>query len=286
MRDRVGVAKSEESRSLMKSASLNLDTKDLAQLYEQVSAERQFKAGQRLIADLAVAAGELVLDIGCGTGLLADYIATIVGPGGRVVGIDPLALRIEIAQRRTRANLIFCTGNAYDLSEFAPASFDVVAMNAVFHWLADKREPLRQIARILKPGGRLGISTGAKNNPNPLHLIREQVLSRAPYDRFPTAAEPVAHRVSPDEMAALLREAGFTVGSIETRPIARPELSAEATIRFSEASSFGNFLGHLPDELRGPAREEIRRELEQSGTLTNSMRERHHLVAIAVKAAA
>jgi arsenite methyltransferase len=269
----------------MKSASLELDTKDLAQHYEQVSAERQYKAGQRLVQDLELKAGESVLDIGCGTGLLAEYIATLVGSGGRVVGIDPLGLRIEIAQRRTRANLTFRTGNTYDLSEFQPASFDVVCMNAVFHWLPEKREPLRQIIRILKQGGRLGISTGSKDNPNPVHSIRERVLSRAPYNRYPAAAEPVAHRVSAEELASLLTEAGFAIKSVETRPIARPELTPEAAIRFSEASSFGNLLGHLPAELRASAREDIRRELERTNLLASSPRHRHHLVAVAIKPA-
>jgi ubiquinone/menaquinone biosynthesis C-methylase UbiE len=267
----------------MKSASLDLDTEDLAQLYEQVSADRQYKAGQRLIQDLAVAEGETVLDIGCGTGLLAEYIAAIIGPGGSVIGIDPLPLRVEIAKHRTHSNLDFRTGNAYDLSEFPLGTFDVVCMNAVFHWLPEKREPLRQIVRVLKKGGRLGISTGSKADPSPLHLIKEQVLSRAPYNRYPAAAESVAHRVSVEELASLLTEAGFEVKAIEARPIARREMTAEATIRFSEASSFGNFLGHLPEELSAPARDEIRRELEQSGVLATMSRARLHIVAVAAK---
>jgi arsenite methyltransferase len=130
--------------SSMKSASLELDTEELAQLYERVSADRQYKAGQRLVSDLQVSEGETVLDLGCGTGLLAEYIASIVGPGGAVTGIDPLPLRIEIARQRTRSNLNFRVGNAYDLSEFAADTFDAVCMNAVFHWLPEKLEPLRQ----------------------------------------------------------------------------------------------------------------------------------------------
>jgi ubiquinone/menaquinone biosynthesis C-methylase UbiE len=267
----------------MKAVSLDLDTEDLAQLYEQVSADRQFKAGQRLIQELKVGVGESVLDLGCGTGLLAEYIAGIVGPGGNVIGIDPLALRIEIAQRRTRPNLSFRTGNAYDLGGFAPATFDAVCLNAVFHWLPEKREPLRQICRVLKSGGRIGISTGAKGSPNPLHEIKERVLGRAPYNEYPAAAQTVVHRVSAEELSSLLIEAGFAIKTLEVRPSQQPQLAPEAAIRFSEASSFGNFLGHLPAELREQARQDLKRELEQSDVLAITARERLRLIAIAVK---
>ncbi|WP_437728020.1 methyltransferase domain-containing protein [Sorangium sp. So ce861] len=84
----------------MSGLSLVFDTPQLAQDYEVRSAERQFRHGQRLIAELGVRAGERVLDIGSGTGLLAEHVAGTVGPTGRVLGIDPLPLRVEIAQRK------------------------------------------------------------------------------------------------------------------------------------------------------------------------------------------
>jgi arsenite methyltransferase len=265
----------------MKAVSLDLDTEDLAQLYERVSADRQFKAGRRLIEELKVSVGESVLDLGCGTGLLAEYIAGIVGTGGSVTGIDPLPLRIEIAQGRARPNLSFKTGNAYDLSGFAPATFDAVCLNAVFHWLPEKKEPLRQIYRVLKSGGRIGISTGAKGSPNPLHEIKQRVLSRESYKEYPAAAQTAVHRVSAEELSSLLIEAGFTIQALEERPSPQPQLAPEAAIRFSEASSFGNFLGHLPAKLRERAREDLKRELEQ--TDVRASRERLRLIAIAVK---
>ena len=267
----------------MKSASLDLDTEDLAQLYERVSAERQYKAGQRLVHDLEVKDGETVLDLGCGTGLLAEYIAGIVGLGGLVIGIDPLALRIEIAKRRTRSNLQFKTGNAYDLSEFPPAMFDAVCMNAVFHWLPEKHEPLLQINRVLRQGRRLGISTGSKESPNRLHGVKERVLSRPPYNQFPTASETTVHRVDAAELADLLTQTGFEIERLDTRNVERQELTAEAAIGFSEASSFGNFLGHLPAHLRASARADIRKELEQPGALASLSQSRLRLVAIAHK---
>ena len=85
---------------IMSLVSLELDTAELAQQYDRISAERQFRVGQLLIRDLALQPGESVLDIGSGTGLLAEHAAGIVGPGGPVIGIDPLPLRVEIAQLR------------------------------------------------------------------------------------------------------------------------------------------------------------------------------------------
>jgi arsenite methyltransferase len=71
-----------------------------------------------------------------------------------VLGLDPLPRRIALAREKTRPNLAFDVGGANDLSMLAPSSFDVVVLNAVFHWLPEKMGPLRQFARVLRRGGR------------------------------------------------------------------------------------------------------------------------------------
>ena len=65
--------------------SLKEDNDELARDYERVSADRQFQSGKALVRDLAVATGERVVDVGCGTGLLAEHIANLVGPSGSVL---------------------------------------------------------------------------------------------------------------------------------------------------------------------------------------------------------
>lgn len=79
----------------MPGLSLQLDTPELADQYEKVSADRQFNTGKTLADDLNIISAEQVLDVGCGTGALARYLADRVGGNGRVVGIDPLPLRID-----------------------------------------------------------------------------------------------------------------------------------------------------------------------------------------------
>ncbi len=252
----------------MSDVSLDLDTADLAERYERISADRQFRGGQELLRELALVPGETVLDIGCGTGMLAEYAASLVGPAGSVIGIDPLPLRIEIAKKRGTANLSFKVGNAYDLGEVAADSFNVVYMNAVFHWLPEKSAPLRAVLHALKPGGRFGLTTvSPERAANWLHVIRQRVLAREPYSKYPEAQGSQNYRVSRDEIEKLLLENGFAVAKLETRvsvrnASARGQWTIEGAIDFAEASSFGNFLGHLPQELQAPAREDIKRELE------------------------
>lgn len=265
----------------MSPVSLELDTKQLANEYERISGERQFRAGERLVAELGIRPGESILDVGAGTGLLAQYVGALVGRHGRVVGIDPLPLRIEIANQKNHAALRFKVANANDLSEFHENEFDAAYMNAVFHWLPDKRIPLQQLYRVLRKGGRLGISTGARGYSNPVHRIRERVMTRPPYNLYPQASGSVAYRVTADELRDFLLEAGFTIAKLETMVSERPEGSPEEMIRFSEASSFGNLLGHLPPELREAARADIKAELVKAPLSSNI---RKGILAVAIKA--
>ena len=246
----------------MSTLSLGLDTPELARHYEAVSVDRQFEAGKVLIERLAVRSGERVFDVGCGTGILAEYVARQVGAAGRVLAIDPLLLRIEIAKHRASPNLTFQVGDAYALNGYAEASFDVVYLNAVFHWLPEKLGPLRQFRRILAPGGRLGLTTGLGDKLGTLQEVRKRVLAREPYARFPEAAAGTAQRVTLAELRSLFEQTGFALVSLEVLPNDVVQPSAHAAIEFSQASSFGNFLGHLPVDLRRAARAEIAHELE------------------------
>jgi len=245
--------------------SLGLDTADLAEHYEQASADRQFMFGQALVAELVIEPGHRVLDIGSGTGLLARHVAELVGPTGRVEGLDPLPLRVAIAKQKGVPNAGFRVGTADNLTEFAPGSFDAVYLNAVFHWLPEKLEPLRQISRVLKRGGHLGISTGSRDHRNVLQTIKAEVLSREPFRRYQDADDGLGlpYAVTVTELGDLLKLTGFSATKLDLAPIAHFLPSGDDTIRFTEASSFGNFLGHLPEAIRPQARSAIESELEK-----------------------
>ncbi len=103
--------------------------------------------------------GETVLDLGSGAGLDLLLSARRVGPGGRVIGLDMTAEMVELARRNTAgaANVEIRHGRIEDIP-LPDASVDVVISNCVLNLSADKPAVLREAARVLRPGGRFGVS--------------------------------------------------------------------------------------------------------------------------------
>ena len=102
--------------------------------------------------------GDTVLDIGSGSGTDAFIAAGLVGPGGRVIGLDLTEamrdkLRANAAVAGT-ANLEVLAGNA-EAIPLPDASVDVVSSNGVLNLVPDKPRAIREIARVLRVGGRL-----------------------------------------------------------------------------------------------------------------------------------
>jgi ubiquinone/menaquinone biosynthesis C-methylase UbiE len=164
------------------------------------------QALRQTTADLAqLQPGEAVLDVGCGTGTLALVARQRVGAAGRVSGIDPSAQLLARARRkaaRRGLEINFQLGVIEQLP-FADQSFDVVLSTLMMHHLPDdlKRQGLAEIARVLKPGGRLLV-----------------VDARRPEEHHDLPARPVGPWNSDiQDQPALMKEAGFS--QVETGEI-------------------------------------------------------------------
>jgi len=155
--------------------------------------------------------GEQVLDVGCGTGTLAMEVARRVGRAGRVAGVDPGTQQIARARRsaaRRHVPIDFQIGMIEQLP-FPDQSFDVVFATLMMHHLPAslKRQGLAEIARVLKPGGRLVIAD----------FKRKQ-------ERQGRAARFHAGGSSIQDLAAMVSDAGFS--EVETEEMQPSRFSA------------------------------------------------------------
>jgi len=128
------------------------------------------------IPHLEPKAGETVLDLGSGGGLDAFLAARAVGPTGRVIGVDMTPAMLERARTNAAkagfANVEFREGRLEALP-VESGSVDAVTSNCVLNLVPDKAVVFREIARVLKPGGRLVISDILLDGPLPESLAQD-----------------------------------------------------------------------------------------------------------------
>jgi L-amino acid N-acyltransferase YncA/predicted O-methyltransferase YrrM len=152
------------------------------------------------VADMR--SGDVVLDLGCGGGLDALLSARRVGPSGFVYGLDASAAMTDLARRNAEqagvSNVEFLDG-AIERIPLGRGSVDVVVSNCVVVLSADKRAVLNEIARVLRPGGRVGISD----------------IVRTGHDDTACAVDCAATAMTVDDYEDSLRDAGLGLVTIE-----------------------------------------------------------------------
>jgi len=112
---------------------------------------------QALLADAAVGAGNVCIDLGCGAGHVSRYLGEVVGPEGRVLGIDLDSVQLEAAREDCEhaglSNVEFRTGNVAEWDE--PETYDLVFGRFVLSHLANRPAVVRRMYAALRRGGRL-----------------------------------------------------------------------------------------------------------------------------------
>jgi len=153
------------------------------------------------VADLA--AGETVLDLGSGGGIDVLLSARRVGPAGHVYGLDMTDEMLDLARRNAAeagvTNVTFLHGHIEEIP-LADASIDVIISNCVINLSLDKPAVFAQMHRVLRHGGRIGISDVVADN----HLAAADILERA------TRVGCLAGALTFEDYELQLRHAGFS----------------------------------------------------------------------------
>jgi ubiquinone/menaquinone biosynthesis C-methylase UbiE len=137
---------------------------------------------ERALDALVVVRGGRVLDVACGTGVFARLSAHVVGPRGRVVGIDPSAIAVATARRIDPTSIVDWQQWDDGRLPFADGSFDVVACQHALHRFPDPDLVLAEMSRLLAPGGRLGITTWGPMEENPAFAAQLDAVVKAGLD--------------------------------------------------------------------------------------------------------
>lgn len=171
-------------------------------------------AGVGYALDLAgLDVGEAVLDLGSGSGMDAFVAALAVGPSGRVVGIDMTAEQLAKAERLRGsaglADVVFEEGRIEALP-FDGATFDAVISNGVINLAPDKERVLAEVARVLRPGGRLAIAD----------IVTEAPLADAIVGDVDLWASCIGGAPQQEAYLEAMAGAGLTVEAVRDNPYA------------------------------------------------------------------
>lgn len=162
---------------------------------------------EKLVSQFGIEAGQKVLDVGTGTGVLVPYLTEAVGPDGSVTAIDFSEKMAKVcAQKHSHLKNFNVTVGNIEEATFPPESFDVVVCFGVFPHLENKEKVLQNIRNMLKQGGKLVVAHALSSKELKVH--HKKVSANMAHAMLPETAD----------MKKLLEQMGFTRISIKDEP--------------------------------------------------------------------
>ena len=182
-----------------------------------------------LVAAAVPRAGERVLDLACGTGIVARLAAPAVGLAGRITGVDSNEQMLAVARSLPDSQGITWRVGTATALPFADQTFDLVLCQQGLPFFPDRAAALREMARVLVPGGRVALTVWRSLRHNPTFAALVEAV-----DRYCGAQATATVRLSftlgeAPELIGLLAQAGFS--AIVARPVAK-------TLRFASPEAF------------------------------------------------
>ena len=195
--------------------SVSREEVDAARAYEGLHVPALFRQWAAPVADAArIRPGQRVLDVACGTGVLAREVEARVGRGGAVVGLDATPGMLAVA-KELAPHVEFRHGLAEALP-FADHCFDAVVSQFGLMFFPDRPRALREMVRVLVPGGRISVAVWESLENSPVYPIEVALLERLAGRDAAAALRAPFVLGDRDELAALFEDAGVASVAIET----------------------------------------------------------------------
>jgi ubiquinone/menaquinone biosynthesis C-methylase UbiE len=180
--------------------------------------------GEQTVLRAQLKPGEIVLDVCSGSGTSAIPAARAVGPGGRVIGLDLAPRLIALARQKAAAesltNVEFRHAD-FDQAYFRNASFDAVVCVFGLFFFPDMRATVQKMRRLLRPGGRLAITTWGPNLFEPANDVFWSAIREVRPDLFKVSHQRDALS-SPEGLRGIVGDARVEVEERE-QPLQSPE---------------------------------------------------------------
>lgn len=224
-----------------------------------------------LIRIAALSPGERVLDVACGTGVVTRMAAEALGPAGTIGGLDvnPGMISVARAAAPAGANIDWYETSA-EAIPLPDDAFDVLLCQMGLQFIPDKLAALKEMRRILAPGGRLVLSVPG---PTPrLFAIMAEELGRHIHPACAGFPDMVFSLHDPEKLRDLLAQAGFDKVdvTVETKALPLPE-PADFLWQYVHCTPLANPVNAATDEQRAAAQAAICNEWQRllvDGTLT------------------
>jgi ubiquinone/menaquinone biosynthesis C-methylase UbiE len=225
-----------------------------AESYERYLVPLLFAPGAEYLNQLAAPGpGERVLDVACGTGIVARRAAARVGSEGTVVGLDINEGMLEVARKVSsdvRPAIEWRKGDATDMP-LPDRAFDVAFCQQALQFFADRPAALGEMYRVLVPNGRLALSVLRSTEHNPGYRLLAEALERHVGLGAGAMMRSPFSSLSADELRGLITGAGFRDVKIflGIGPVRYP--SVKELVRWEGASSpLAGLIGALKDDVR------------------------------------
>jgi ubiquinone/menaquinone biosynthesis C-methylase UbiE len=227
---------------------------DSAEAYERYLVPLIFAPGSEYLIELAgLGTGERVLDVACGTGIVARRAAMRVGSGGKVIGLDINEGMLEVARKVSSEicpTIEWQQGDATDMP-LLDRAFDVVFCQQGLQFFPDRPAALGEMHRVLVPNGRLALSLLRSTEYNPGYRLLAEALERHAGPKAGAMMRSPFSSLSADELRNLITRAGFRDVKIVLGIGAVRYPSAEELVRWEGASSpLAGPIGALKDDVR------------------------------------